>query len=96
MKYIFVTGGVVSSRASGAHRGVAGHAPGEPGPPQVTLQKFDPTSTWIRGPWARTSTERCTFDDGAETDLDLGHYERFTNTKLSRKIPPAARFISRS
>lgn len=84
MKYIFVTGGVVSSLGKGLaaaslgtlleHRGL-----------KVILQKFDPYLNIDPGtmnPFEHG--EVYVLDDGAETDLDLGHYERFTNTNLSR------------
>ncbi len=85
MKYIFVTGGVISSLGKGLaaaslgtlleHRGV-----------RVALQKLDPylnvdpgtMNPFQHGEWYVLS-------DGAETDLDLGHYERFTNCVLTRQ-----------
>ena len=84
MKYIFVTGGVVSSLGKGLaaaslgtlleHRGL-----------KVVLQKFDPylnVDPGTMNPFEHG--EVYVLDDGAETDLDLGHYERFTNCLLSR------------
>ncbi|HSJ03370.1 MAG: CTP synthase, partial [Verrucomicrobium sp.] len=84
MKYIFVTGGVVSSLGKGLaaaslgtlleHRGL-----------KVILQKFDPylnVDPGTMNPYEHG--EVYVLDDGAETDLDLGHYERFTSTNLSR------------
>ncbi len=84
MKYIFVTGGVVSSLGKGLaaaslgtlleHRGL-----------KVILQKFDPYLNIDPGtmnPFEHG--EVYVLDDGAETDLDLGHYERFTSTNLSK------------
>jgi CTP synthase len=84
MKYIFVTGGVVSSLGKGLaasslgtlleHRGL-----------RVIMQKFDPYLNIDPGtmnPYEHG--EVYVLDDGAETDLDLGHYERFTHTNLSR------------
>src|SRR6266513_1234535 len=83
-KYIFVTGGVVSSLG----KGVAASSIGfllESRSFNVTMQKCDP----------HLNVDQCTMspfqhgevfgiEDGAETDLDLGHYERFTHAKLSR------------
>ncbi len=83
-KHIFVTGGVVSSLGKGLtsasigmlleHRGL-----------RVRLQKFDPylnVDPGTMNPYQHG--EVYVLDDGAETDLDLGHYERFTNAPLSR------------
>lgn len=84
MKYIFLTGGVVSSLGKGLtaaalgalleHRGLS-----------VKIQKFDPylnVDPGTMNPFQHG--EVYVLDDGAETDLDLGHYERFTSGKLSR------------
>ncbi len=84
MKYIFVTGGVVSSLGKGLaaaslgtlleHRGL-----------KVVLQKLDPylnVDPGTMNPFQHG--EVYVLDDGAETDLDLGHYERFTNCVLTR------------
>jgi CTP synthase len=84
MKYIFVTGGVVSSLGKGLaaaslgtlleHRGL-----------KVVLQKFDPYLNVDPGTMSPFQHgEVYVLDDGAETDLDLGHYERFTHSVLSR------------
>ena len=84
MKYIFVTGGVVSSLGKGLaaasigtlleHRGL-----------NVTLQKFDPYLNVDPGTMSPYQHgEVYVLDDGAETDLDLGHYERFTHGNLSQ------------
>ncbi len=83
-KHIFVTGGVVSSLGKGLtcasigmlleHRGL-----------RVRLQKFDPylnVDTGTMSPYQHG--EVYVLDDGSETDLDLGHYERFTNAPLTR------------
>ena len=83
-KHIFVTGGVVSSLGKGLtcasigmlleHRGL-----------RVRLQKFDPYLNVDPGTMSPYQHgEVYVLDDGAETDLDLGHYERFTNAPLSR------------
>jgi CTP synthase len=84
MKFIFFTGGVVSSLGKGLtaaslgtlleHRGL-----------RVILQKFDPYLNVDPGTMSPFQHgEVYVLDDGAETDLDLGHYERFTAGKLSR------------
>ena len=84
MKYIFVTGGVVSSLGKGLaaasigtlleHRGL-----------KVLMQKFDPYLNVDPGTMSPYQHgEVYVLDDGAETDLDLGHYERFTSGVLSR------------
>src|ERR1700692_5077897 len=84
MKYIFVTGGVVSSLGKGLaaaargalleHRGLG-----------VIMQKFDPYLNVDPGTMSPFQHgEVYVLSDGAETDLDLGHYERFTNCVLSR------------
>ena len=84
MKYIFVTGGVVSSLGKGLaaasigtlleHRGLT-----------TLMQKFDPYLNVDPGTMSPFQHgEVYVLDDGAETDLDLGHYERFTSGVLSR------------
>ncbi len=84
MKYIFVTGGVVSSLG----KGLAGASLGtllELRGQRVLLQKFDPylnVDPGTMNPFQHG--EVYVLNDGAETDLDLGHYERFTNCVLSR------------
>jgi CTP synthase len=83
-KYIFVTGGVVSSLG----KGVAASSIGcllESRGLKVTLQKCDPYLNVDPGTMSPYQHgEVYVTDDGAETDLDLGHYERFTSTKLTR------------
>ena len=83
-KYIFVTGGVVSSLG----KGVAAASMGcllESRGLRVTLQKCDPYLNVDPGTMSPYQHgEVFVTDDGAETDLDLGHYERFTNAKLTR------------
>lgn len=84
MKYIFITGGVVSSLGKGLTAGALG-ALLEVRGLTVRLQKFDPYLNVDPGTMSPFQHgEVYVLDDGAETDLDLGHYERFTNTKLSR------------
>jgi len=85
MKYVFVTGGVVSSLGKGLTAAALGTLLENRGL-KVTLQKFDPYLNLDPGTMSPYQHgEVYVLDDGAETDLDLGHYERFTNTKLSRK-----------
>src|SRR6059036_466117 len=84
MKYIFVTGGVVSSLGKGLTAAALGTLLENRGL-KVTLQKFDPYLNVDPGTMSPYQHgEVYVLDDGAETDLDLGHYERFTSTKLSR------------
>ncbi len=84
MKYIFVTGGVVSSLGKGLTAASLGTLLENRGL-KVALQKFDPYLNVDPGTMSPYQHgEVYVLDDGAETDLDLGHYERFTNTKLSR------------
>ena len=83
-KYIFVTGGVVSSLG----KGVAAASMGcllESRGLRVTLQKCDPYLNVDPGTMSPYQHgEVFVTDDGAETDLDLGHYERFTSAHLTR------------
>ncbi|MDP1581115.1 MAG: CTP synthase [Candidatus Didemnitutus sp.] len=84
MKYIFVTGGVVSSLGKGLTAGSLG-ALLEMRGLTVRIQKFDPYLNVDPGTMSPYQHgEVYVLDDGAETDLDLGHYERFTSGKLSR------------
>ena len=84
VKFIFVTGGVVSSLGKGLAAAsigclLEGHGY------RVTLQKFDPYINVDPGTMSPFQHgEVYVTDDGAETDLDLGHYERFTSTVTSR------------
>lgn len=84
MKYIFVTGGVVSSLGKGlaaASIGTLLEARGL----KVLMQKFDPYLNVDPGTMSPYQHgEVYVLDDGAETDLDLGHYERFTSGVLSQ------------
>jgi CTP synthase len=83
-KYIFVTGGVVSSLGKGLAAASIGCLLESRGL-KVTLQKFDPYLNVDPGTMSPFQHgEVFVTDDGAETDLDLGHYERFTHAKLSR------------
>jgi CTP synthase len=84
MKYIFVTGGVVSSLGNGLTAAALGTLLENRGL-KVTLQKFDPYLNVDPGTMSPYQHgEVYVLDDGAETDLDLGHYERFTKVKLTR------------
>ncbi|HVG23687.1 MAG TPA: CTP synthase [Thermoanaerobaculia bacterium] len=84
-KYIFITGGVVS----GLGKGIAAASIGallEARGFKVTLQKFDPYINVDPGTMSPFQHgEVFVTDDGAEADLDLGHYERFTTMRASRK-----------
>ena len=83
VKFIFVTGGVVSSLGKGLAAAsigclLEGHGY------TVTIQKLDPYVNVDPGTMSPYQHgEVYVTDDGAETDLDLGHYERFTNTLAS-------------
>ncbi|MEA3544119.1 MAG: CTP synthase, partial [Thermodesulfobacteriota bacterium] len=84
-KFLFVTGGVVSSLGKGlaaASIGALMEARGL----RVSMQKMDPYINVDPGTMSPFQHgEVFVTDDGAETDLDLGHYERYTSAKLSRK-----------
>ena len=83
-KYIFVTGGVVSSLGKGLAAASIG-ALLEGHGYKVTLQKFDPYINVDPGTMSPYQHgEVYVTDDGAETDLDLGHYERFTSMTATR------------
>jgi CTP synthase len=83
-KYIFVTGGVVSSLGKGLAAASIGCLLESRGL-KVNLQKFDPYLNVDPGTMSPFQHgEVFVTDDGAETDLDLGHYERFTHAALSR------------
>jgi CTP synthase len=83
-KYIFVTGGVVSSLGKGIAAASIGCLLESRGL-KVNLQKFDPYLNVDPGTMSPFQHgEVFVTDDGAETDLDLGHYERFTHAKLSQ------------
>jgi CTP synthase len=84
MKYIFVTGGVVSSLGKGLAAAALGTLLEHRGL-RVILQKFDPYLNVDPGTMSPFQHgEVYVLSDGAETDLDLGHYERFTNCVLTR------------
>jgi CTP synthase len=83
-KYIFVTGGVVSSLGKGITAASLGMLLDRRGL-KVAMQKFDPylnVDPGTMNPYQHGETY--VTDDGAEADLDLGHYERFTGIPTSR------------
>lgn len=83
-KYIFVTGGVVSSLGKGIAAASLGQLLKSRGL-KVTIQKFDPyinVDPGMMSPYQHG--EVFVTDDGAETDLDLGHYERFIDVNLTK------------
>jgi len=83
-KYIFITGGVVSSLGKGLAAASIGRLLESRGF-TVTLQKFDPYLNVDPGTMSPFQHgEVFVTDDGAETDLDLGHYERFTSTVTTK------------
>ena len=84
-KFIFVTGGVLSSLGKGLASAAIGALLESRGL-RVTLQKLDPyinVDPGTMNPFQHG--EVYVTDDGAETDLDLGHYERYTSARMSRK-----------
>ncbi|MCX6112059.1 MAG: CTP synthase [Proteobacteria bacterium] len=83
-KYIFVTGGVVSSLGKGLAASSIGSLLEARGL-KINIMKFDPYINVDPGTMSPFQHgEVFVTDDGAETDLDLGHYERFTNVKLTK------------
>mgnify|MGYP002853518099 FL=1 len=83
-KYIFVTGGVVSSLGKGITAAALGRLLKSRGL-KVTIQKFDPYINIDPGTMSPYQHgEVFVTDDGAETDLDLGHYERFIDINLTK------------
>jgi CTP synthase len=83
-KYIFITGGVVSSLGKGITAASLGCLLKNRGL-QLTIQKFDPYINYDPGTMSPYQHgEVFVTEDGAETDLDLGHYERFTDEHLTR------------
>ncbi len=84
VKYIFVTGGVVSSIGKGITSAALGRLLRNRGF-KVAMQKLDPYINVDAGTMNPYQHGECfVTDDGAETDLDLGHYERFVDINLSR------------
>src|SRR6202022_2003263 len=83
-KFIFVTGGVTSSLGKGIIAASLAKLLQARGL-RVTIQKFDPYINVDPGTMNPYQHGECfVTEDGAETDLDLGHYERFIDTNLSR------------
>jgi CTP synthase len=83
-KFIFITGGVLSALGKGIAAASIGRLLESHGH-KITLQKFDPylnVDPGTMNPFQHG--EVYVTDDGAETDLDLGHYERFTSTRASQ------------
>jgi len=83
-KFIFITGGVLSALGKGIAASSIGALLESHGY-KITLQKFDPylnVDPGTMNPFQHG--EVYVTDDGAETDLDLGHYERFTSTKTTK------------
>ncbi len=84
-KFIFITGGVLSSLGKGLAAASIGALMESRGL-QVTIQKLDPyinVDPGTMNPFQHG--EVYVTDDGAETDLDLGHYERFTNARMTKR-----------
>src|SRR3974390_3768033 len=83
-KYVFVTGGVVSSLGKGITAASLGRLLKSRGH-KVSIQKFEPYINVDPGTMSPYQHgEGFVTEDGAETDLDLGHYERFTEESLTR------------
>ncbi len=83
-KYVFITGGVVSSLGKGITAASLGCLLKNRGL-KLTIQKFDPYINYDPGTMSPYQHgEVFVTEDGAETDLDLGHYERFTDEHLTR------------
>ena len=83
-KHIFVTGGVVSSLGKGLTAASIGLLLKQRGY-KISMQKLDPYLNVDPGTMSPYQHgEVYVLDDGSETDLDLGHYERFTNSPLTR------------
>src|ERR687890_608238 len=83
-RFIFITGGVVSALGKGIAAASLGRLLVARGL-SVTIQKFDPYINVDPGTMSPFQHgEVFVPEDGAETDLDLGHYERFTDTNTSR------------
>ena len=84
-KYIFVTGGVISSLGKGISASSLGLLLKQRGY-SITMMKFDPYINVDPGTMSPLQHgEVFVTDDGTETDLDLGHYERFLGVHLSKK-----------
>ncbi|HOT53232.1 MAG TPA: CTP synthetase, partial [Anaerolineaceae bacterium] len=87
-KVIFFTGGVLSSVGKGVTAAAIGRLLKARGF-NITIQKLDPYLNVDPGTLSPYQHgEVYVLDDGAETDLDLGHYERFCDLRLTRKATP--------
>ena len=90
-KYVFVTGGVVSALGKGIVAASLGRLLKARGL-KVQAQKFDPYLNVDPGTMSPFQHgEVFVTEDGAETDLDIGHYERFVDENLSRNCEPHGR-----
>ena len=90
-KYIFVTGGVVSGLGKGITAAALGRLLKNRGY-KVTIQKFDPYINVDPGTMSPYEHgEVFVTEDGAETDLDLGHYERFIDENLTENCSVTSR-----
>src|SRR3974377_537377 len=95
-KHIFVTGGVVSSLGKGLTSASIGMLLEQSGL-RVRMQKLDPYINVDPGTMSPYQHgEVYVLDDGSETDLDLGHYERFTHAPLSRQCNSTPGTLSQS
>lgn len=84
-RFVFVTGGVISGLGKGISSASLGYLLKEAGY-KVTIQKFDPYLNIDPGTMCPTQHgEVYVTDDGAQTDLDLGHYERYLDVSMSKK-----------
>jgi CTP synthase len=89
-KYVFLTGGVVSSVGKGVTAAAIGKLLKERGF-SVSIQKLDPYINVDPGTMSPYQHgEVFVLDDGSETDLDLGHYERFIDASLSTQASVAS------
>ena len=90
-KYIFVLGGVISGLGKGVTSGSIGATLKEMGYKNITIKKLDPYLNVDPGTMSPYQHgEVFVTDDGAETDLDLGHYERFTNKSAKKSDSTSA------
>ena len=84
-KYIFVLGGVISGLGKGVTSGSIGAILKEMGYEKITIKKLDPYLNVDPGTMSPFQHgEVFVTDDGAETDLDLGHYERFSGVSAKK------------
>src|SRR3989442_9986330 len=89
-RYVFVTGGVVSALGKGIVAASLRRLP-KPRGLQVQAQKFDPYLNVDPGTMSPFQHgELFVTEDGAQTDLDIGHYQRFIDQTLTRSSSPTA------